>query len=160
MGPFRFLTWWNGLKLCGCEIWDCFKFIQTCVLIFDMAKWSQIMQLQNMGPFQTLSWHGKTVSNFAAAKYGTVSNFVMTWRNGLKFCGCKIWDRFKFCHDMAKPSQIFGCKIWVRFKFCHDVHETAFSFLMWHDAKYFVLTCAIQYEILHTRPIDLNTKVC
>ncbi len=99
---FWFLTWWNGLKICLCKIWENFKFCSRFNFCPDMVKRSQILWLRYMGPFQIYQdmcfdfWHGETVSNFAAAKYGTVSNFVMTWRNGLKFCGCKIWDRFDF----------------------------------------------------------------
>ncbi len=76
---FWFLTWRNGLKFSSCKIWDRFK------LCPNMAKRSQILQPQNMGPCQYLTWHGETVSNFAAAKYGTVPNFEMTCWNGLKF---------------------------------------------------------------------------
>ncbi len=93
------LMWRNGLKFCGCKIWDRFDFCP------DMAKKSQILQLQNMRPFQIMLWHDKTVSNFAAEKYGTVLIFVVTWQNGLKFCSHQIWDRINFCLDMAKQSQ-------------------------------------------------------
>ncbi len=128
--------------------------ILTCQ---DTVKWSEILKPQNMGLFWFLTCLGETVSNLAAAKYGTISNFVVTWdlnfwvdetvsnfatakywtvsnfnltcQNGLKFCICKIWDRFKFCHNMAKRSQIMWLQnmgpfqivswcAWIGLKFC------------------------------------------
>ena len=51
----------------------------------------------------------ETVSNFVDAKYGTVS-----WRNGLKFRGLEIWDRFDFCHDMHETvSNSAAAKYWT-----------------------------------------------
>ncbi len=161
---FWILTWWNGLKFCGCKISDRFKFCH------DIAKQSQILWLQNMGLFWFLTCLGETVSNLAAAKYGTISNFVVTWdlnfwvdetvsnfatakywtvsnfnltcQNGLKFCICKIWDRFKFCHNMAKRSQIMWLQnmgpfqivswcAWIGLKFCSCKIRNHFHF--WRD---------------------------
>ncbi len=48
----------------------------------------------------------KTLSNFAAAKYGTISIFVMTLQNNLKICSWEIWDCFNFYPDIAKWFQI------------------------------------------------------
>ncbi len=94
------MTLWNSLKFQGCKIWDHFNFCR------DMVKRSRILQLQNMEPFQFLSWHGKMVSNFVAAKYETVS--ILSWcaKNSLKFCSCKIWDRFNFWPGVVRQSQI------------------------------------------------------
>ncbi len=131
------MTLWNSLKFQGCKIWDSFNFCP------DMVKRSQILRLQNMGPFRFLSLHGETVSNFAAAKYGTVSIFVLTWQNSLKFSSCKIWDCFNFCcgtvlifcPDMV--SNFADC-----FNFCLDTAKRSqilqpqnmgpFQFLSWH----------------------------
>ncbi len=66
----------------------------------------------------------KTVSNFAAAKYGTISIFVLTCQNSLKFCGCKIWDHFNFCRDMAK-----------QFQFLQLQNMWPFQFLSWCAQK-------------------------
>ncbi len=104
------------------------------------SKRSHILQPQNMGPFQFLSWHGKMVSKFSTMKYGTVSNFVLIWKNGLKFWSCKIWDHFNFCPDVQKTVsnsaatkywtvlmfdlmwwnglRFCGCEIWDCFNFC------------------------------------------
>ncbi len=90
-----------------------------------MVKRSQILRLRNMGPFQILNWHVKTVSNFAAAKYGT-------WWNGLKFCSCKIWDRFNFCPEMVKRSQNLRLLNMVRFRGPFQIYQdTCFDF--WRD---------------------------
>ncbi len=71
----KFMTWCNGLKFCCRKFWDRFDFCP------DLVKQSQ---------------------NFVAAKYATVSFFVVMWLNSLKFCSREIWDRFNFCPIMCK----------------------------------------------------------
>ncbi len=135
MGPFQLLSK-HGNTVSNCD-WKILDHINFCP---DVAKRSRILRLRNMGPFQFLSWHGKTVSNFAAAKYETISIFVVTWQNGFKFCSCKIWNHFNFCL-LQNGLKFHGCKIWDRFNFCHDVTKRSqilqlqniglFQFLLW-----------------------------
>ncbi len=126
-----------------------------------MVKRSQILWLQNMGPFQYLTWHGETVSNFAAAKYGTVSNFVVTWdlifdmakrsqilwlqnmgpfqilnwhvKKVSNFAAAKYGTVSIFVLTWWNSLKFCSCKIWDCFNFCC---RTVLIFLSWHGVKF------------------------
>ncbi len=110
-----------------------------------MVKRSQILRLRNMGPFQFYPdmcfyfWHGETVSNFVAAKYGTVLNFVLKWKKGLNFCGCNIWDCFNFLSWHAWNCLKFCWrKLWDRFHFCPDLVKQSHILQMQNISSYHV----------------------